>query len=198
MSDVAEEAGLSMGGLYRYFENKTTLFEALIGDIHEELYSSSRARAADFTQRPFDALLEANAGYLSHYYDNRDVMRAFIEAANTDVAFRQIWWDMRARHVERFARVLRERLGVDELDGIDVDVAADAMACMVEQCAFVWYAHEAMAKTAVPVETAALITTRAWYRTFFGTADDGELAPADAHAFLADRPRDPAAAEPAA
>lgn len=34
-----------------------------------------------FATSPYEALLEANAGYLPTYYDNRYVMRAFIEAA---------------------------------------------------------------------------------------------------------------------
>ena len=35
MADIAEEAGLSMGALYRYFENKESVFEHLVTDIHE-------------------------------------------------------------------------------------------------------------------------------------------------------------------
>ena len=43
MSDVATEAGLSLGGLYRYFENKEDLFSSVIRDIHEELFRRSRS-----------------------------------------------------------------------------------------------------------------------------------------------------------
>lgn len=171
MSDIAEEAGLSMGGLYRYFENKTMLFEALIGDIHEELYESSRARYAKFREQPFDALLEANTGYLSHYHSNRDVMRAFFEAAAVDEGFRRIWWGMRDRHVDRFAQVLAKDFGITEIEGVDTRILAEAMACMVEQCAYVWYARETMNDQTVSVEAAALVTTRTWFRTFFPAAD---------------------------
>jgi AcrR family transcriptional regulator len=193
MSDVAAEAELSMGGLYRYFDNKTSLFEALVGDIHEELYAASRAHSSSFADQPFAALLEANVGYLRHYYDNRDVMRAFIEAANIDVQFRELWWDMRRRHVERYVRALREHHGIEDIGGVDLEVAADAMACMVEQCAYVWYAHEAMAGRTVPVDTAGWIVTRAWYATFFSPFRDGELTTAEARALLsasADSPND--------
>jgi AcrR family transcriptional regulator len=172
MSDIAEEAGLSMGGLYRYFENKTMLFEALIGDIHEELYQSSRARVARFRDRPFDALLEANTGYLSHYHSNRDVMRAFFEAAAVDEGFRRIWWGMRDRHADRFAKVLAKDFGITEIEGVDARIVADAMACMVEQCAYVWYAREDMNDHTVSVETAALVTTRTWFRAFFPAVDE--------------------------
>ena len=41
MLDIATEAGLSTGGLYRYFDNKTEVFAALIADLHEEFYNYS-------------------------------------------------------------------------------------------------------------------------------------------------------------
>ncbi|CAM5184363.1 hypothetical protein CDEN61S_01388 [Castellaniella denitrificans] len=39
MSDLAERARLSMGALYRYFDNKDDVFLAIIHDIHNELYA---------------------------------------------------------------------------------------------------------------------------------------------------------------
>ncbi|MDP1793910.1 MAG: helix-turn-helix domain-containing protein, partial [Acidimicrobiales bacterium] len=64
MADIAEEAGLSMGALYRYFENKESVFEHLVTDIHEELFTSSRAGDHHFATEPFAALREANLSYL--------------------------------------------------------------------------------------------------------------------------------------
>jgi AcrR family transcriptional regulator len=52
MSDVAEESGVSMGALYRYFQNKDDLFVNLIGDIHEQMFQASRAQEHDFAMRP--------------------------------------------------------------------------------------------------------------------------------------------------
>ena len=50
MVDVADEAGVSLGALYRYFRNKEDLFRALVDGIHEALFEASRApnkRAGD-------------------------------------------------------------------------------------------------------------------------------------------------------
>jgi AcrR family transcriptional regulator len=185
MLDVAQEAGLSLGAVYRYFENKERLFEALVGDIHEELYTASRAPHVNFADEPFAALLEANFGYLAHYRANRDVMRTLTEAANVDPFFRDVWWRMRARHTERFVAALQDAHGVGDVEGVSVTVAADAMACMVEQAAYVWYAHEDLHGGDVPVETAAQLVSRAWYRLFFAPGADGELNAAEALAFLA-------------
>ncbi|MCB1256901.1 MAG: TetR/AcrR family transcriptional regulator [Microthrixaceae bacterium] len=167
MSDIALEANLSMGALYRYFANKDSIFEDLVSGIHEELFSSSRSVGHNFAKEPFDALKEANLGFLQHYFDNRDVMRTLVEAAAVDQRFRDIWWGMRARHVERFLQALEVEYGVTELDGVDIASAADAAACMVEQIAYVWFGHEAIQPRKVDVDEAAEIATRAWFRLFF-------------------------------
>jgi len=171
MADIAEQAELSMGALYRYFENKDSVFESLVTDIHEELFTSSRAENLDFAADPFAALREANRGFLRHYYDHRDVMRTLVEAAAVDVHFREIWWRMRSRHAERFTHALRANFDLGELAGLDVEGAADAMTCMVEQVAYVWYGHEAMHGREVAIDEAAEVTTRAWFRLFFAPAD---------------------------
>ncbi len=167
MADVAEEAGVSMGALYRYFQNKEDLFVNLIGDIHEELFEASAARVHDFATAPYDALVEANRGYLAHYYDNRDVMRAFIEATTVDERFRDVWWGMRTRHVERFVHALNKAYGIDRVDGVPARQVAEAMAAMVEQCAYVWFAQEAMNEAPMSVDTAADVVAGVWYRAFF-------------------------------
>jgi AcrR family transcriptional regulator len=167
MSDVASEAGVSMGALYRYFQNKEDLFVHLMGDIHEELFEASRAQAHDFRTAPYDALLEANRGYLGHYRDNRDVMRAFIEAATVDTRFRDIWWGMRQRHVERFVHALEAAHGISRVDGVDTALVAEAMASMVEQSAYAWFAHEELNAAPVTLENAAHVVARIWYRAFF-------------------------------
>lgn len=171
MADIADEAGLSMGALYRYFENKESVFEHLVADIHEELYTSSRASDHRFATEPFEALREANLGYLRHYFDNRDVMRTLVEAAAVDPRFREIWWKMRTRHSERFTQAVNDHYGIIALDGIDAAVAADAMTCMVEQVAYVWYGHEAIHSRKVDLDDAAEVTTRAWFRLFFAPGD---------------------------
>jgi AcrR family transcriptional regulator len=167
MSDIAAEAKLSNGGLYRYFESKPDVFAALIADLHEELYRASGHTASSFERDPLGALREANAGYVAHYYENRDVMRAFIEAAAVHERFRSIAWNMRERHVKRFATAIKASHQITKVAGIDVRVAAEAMACLVEQCCYVWYAHEDTSMQKVSVEDAVAICTHAWSRTFF-------------------------------
>ena len=167
MADVADEAKLSMGALYRYFKNKEDLFANLIEDIHEVLLKSSRAVHADFRSEPYEALLEANRGYLEHYYENRDVMRAFFEAMTVNERYRKIWWEMRAHHIERFVHALKKHHGITEVNGVDVTVITEAMASMVEQSAYCWYAQEELQAETLPLDIAAKTVTIIWHQAFF-------------------------------
>ncbi|MGI9286278.1 MAG: TetR/AcrR family transcriptional regulator [Pseudomonadales bacterium] len=168
MGDVAIEAGISMGSLYRYFQNKEDLFANLIANVHESLYEASKASQSDFSIDPFEALLEANHGYLECYYNNRDIMRALFEAVTVDKRDRDIWWRMRERHIDRFTHALRGAHGITEVDGIDVRVVVDAMASLVEQSAYCWYAQEELNANPIPLDTAARTVTMVWYRAVFG------------------------------
>jgi AcrR family transcriptional regulator len=168
MTDIAQAAGLSTGGLYRHFISKEDVFVALIADLHEELYRSSGNQKGNFATEPLEALLEANRGYLSVYYENRDVMRAFREAAGVEKRFREIWWRMRNRHIDRFTHTMKSVHGITTIGGKDVWAVVDAMACMVEQCAYVWFSYEALNDRRVSVDSAAEIVTRIWYQAFFG------------------------------
>ena len=167
MSDVAEESGVSMGALYRYFQNKDDLFVNLIGDIHEQMFSASRASEHDFAADPYQALLAANRGYLKHYHENRDVMRALIEAGTVDERFRDVWWQMRRRHIDRFVYALKTSHGIETVSGVSVRTVVESMASLVEQSAYSWFAQEELNDKPISVETAAQVVTRVWYRTFF-------------------------------
>ena len=169
VGDVAKEAGLSLGAFYRYFENKDDLFSHLIADIHEELFAASRATQNELKSDPYAALREANYGYLEHYYHNRDIMRALFEAVTVDKNYREIWWQMRERHVSRFVHALEQSHGITDVNGISARIVAEAMASMTEQSAYCWYAQEELNPAEVSLADAAETVALIWYRTFFVT-----------------------------
>jgi AcrR family transcriptional regulator len=167
MGDVAAEAGVSMGALYRYFQNKEDLFDHLMGDVHEALFEASSAGGHDFVRDPRSALLSANRGYLTHYYENRDVMRAFIEVMTIEARFRDIWWRMRQRHIGRFVHAMQKLHGIESVDGVPMTRLAEAMCSLVEQSAYVWFAQEGLNEDTVSVDEASRIVTDIWYQTIF-------------------------------
>jgi AcrR family transcriptional regulator len=167
MSDVAAESGVSMGALYRYFKNKDDLFINLIGSIHEDMFQASRSIEHDFSTKPLEALLAANRGYLTHYHENRDVLRALIEAGTVDNRFRDVWWQMRNRHVDRFVHALKKSHEIESVNGVPARLVVESMASLVEQSAYTWFAQEELNANPITVEVAAQVLSRIWYRTFF-------------------------------
>lgn len=171
MSDLAERAGLSLGALYRYFDNKDDVFLAIIHDIHNELYAASRTAGLDaFRKCPRQAILEANRGYLTHYHDHRRVMRAFIEATMVDRRYRDMWWYMRERHIMRVASALLRDHQISILNGLAARTTLEALASMTEQSAYVWYAHPQSDEPLLPLDDAARIVSDIWFGTLFHTS----------------------------
>ena len=173
MIDVVTAAGISTGAVYRYFRDKEDLFTAVVGDLHEELYRVSRSERFSFATDPYDALYEANLNYLRVFHQNRHVLRAFREAVAVNERFALVAESMRRRHNVRFVRACRRLHSITDVDGVDLSIAAEALACMVEQASYVWFAEEEKRENAVSVEDAARVVARAWYRMVFDQPEGG-------------------------
>lgn len=172
MSDLAERAKLSMGALYRYFDNKDDVFLAIIHDVHNELYAASRPKDRHiFRTNPAEAILESNRGYLGHYCNHRKVMRAFIEATMVDQRYNDMWWYMRESHIIRVAAALQRDHGITEINGMPARISLEALASMTEQSAYVWYAHPDLTADMLPVDDAARVVSKIWCRTIFSGDD---------------------------
>jgi AcrR family transcriptional regulator len=183
MSEVVATAGLSTGGVYRYFQGKDDLLAAVIGDLHERLFAASRSHGLRFKSKPFEALLAANRGYLQLYAENAAVLAALREAAAVKERFAAIWSAMRKRHVDRFRAAMERDFGVRDVNGIPVERLAEALACMTEQAAHVWF-YESDASMRPSVEDAARVVTHIWYRALFGSDGRGRVVGAGDHGRL--------------
>jgi len=80
MAQIAKQAGLSTGNLYRYFANKEALFEHMLGE--------------DFV-REFERLLDLRVAALAR----TDLANLSTEAKGADEAMLRFWFDHRLRVV---------------------------------------------------------------------------------------------------
>ena len=168
MSDLADRADLSMGALYRYFDNKDDVFLAIIHDIHNELYAASRTNDRQtFKLSPYEAILESNKGYLTHYRSHRKVMRSFIEATTVDQRYHDMWWYMRESHITRVAAALEREHQITEINGMSARLTLEALASMTEQSAYVWYAQPDEKTVLISIDDAARIVSRIWHQAIF-------------------------------
>lgn len=159
-----------MGALYRYFDNKDDLFLAVIYDIHQDLYAASQAGpGVSFREDPRSALQRANSGYLRHYSDNGAVMRAFIEATTVDARYRDMWWYMRERHINRFVGALEGAFGIRQVNGCPIRTIVEALASMTEQSAYTWFAQKDAHAAPTGLDLASEVITNIWYSAIFGS-----------------------------
>lgn len=170
ITEIAQQAGLSIGGLYRYFESKQALFVAVISELDEELFHAIAGATSPGVHDPRRVMLAANERFIRRYVEDADLMAAFVESTSIDEQCRAIWWQGRRRIVGHLAAILRRQHGINDVDGVAIDIAVEAMVCMMQQAAYVWFAERDQAPRKVSAPRAAEIWTDTWYRTFFGAA----------------------------
>lgn len=170
MSDVAERADLSLGGLYRYFPNKDALFGELVEELSVEIGAAATAHSADFSNDPYTAMYLSARGYLEYYRDHRDLMDAWFEAVTTDERYRQQWWAARQATAGFLAGLFEQCHGITEVDGVSGELVTEAVISLVEQSAYVWYAKENLRSETVCPEEGARLLARILYLTYFSDA----------------------------
>lgn len=138
VSDMAENAGMSLGAFYRYFRDKRDMLMSLLEQLFADMYEF--ARAAWEPGDPTRSVLVTTRKYLEMYRDNADLYRVLIEAAQTEPAVEQVWDEARRSFYDRIARALRRgQTQGAVLDEIDPELAAVLLGGMTEHYAYLWF-----------------------------------------------------------
>lgn len=153
VEDVCREAGVGHGTFYAYFGNRTEILEALVRRHAAGLYT-----LVDAPWTSADGWADVRrvvAGYVRVCEADRDVREIWANAASEEPLLAALYDEVRGQFVDRVRRNLAVavRRGVAR-PGLDVDVAANALAAMVEQTVAV-----AAAPTAAPVSADRLVET---------------------------------------
>jgi AcrR family transcriptional regulator len=144
ISDIAERAGLSHGAFYHYFESKEQVFreiaEALDDRLSEPMESVIFApgSSADPRERLFVALHR----HLERYRDEARIMGVIEQMARYDEHVAALRSARSKRHREQIASSIRRMQPRGLLDAtVDPEIAAAALASMVERFAEMWLAQ---------------------------------------------------------
>lgn len=163
VAEIAERSSLSLGAIYRYFENKDTLFLEILEELVEDLYT-----AVDGSWIKGDrlaSLRESSRRYLTTYYENRHLIAGLLEMSAAVPECAQLWWNLRQKTFRRKEKYLRRHLPTIPLNP---DYAAVALATMVEQIAYHWYVEtERHGGEAPTIDEAADTVGLIWYRSIY-------------------------------
>jgi len=163
VAEIAEESGLALGSIYRYFDNKDDLFLELLEVLVDELFTSVSGSWTKGEER--ESLRRSSRRYLATYYDNRRLIAGLLEMSAAVPECAERWWDLRQRTFRRKTDYVRS---VTHGDTLKPELAATALATMVEQLAFHWFVESDRHGGYVPdLDEAADVVSLIWYRAIY-------------------------------
>ncbi|MFL5339442.1 MAG: TetR/AcrR family transcriptional regulator [Gemmataceae bacterium] len=122
MDDVANEAGVGKGTIYRYFEDKDQLYLALLDRAARQLHS--RIREAVSAARTPQRKLEALAGASLEFFDEQPHVFDLIQRADALHGWDTPWQRVRDVAIELTQQIFVEARTTGEFAVADPEVAA--------------------------------------------------------------------------
>ncbi|MGI8552405.1 MAG: TetR/AcrR family transcriptional regulator [Dehalococcoidia bacterium] len=182
--DIAETASLSLGAVYRYFGNKDEIFEAVMQELHEELYRATHvdgSAALNLQLDPYGTMFQATRAYLEVYQKQAGLLRALHEASTLNADYRQLGLRGRRRFRDRTVRRLQDVADPDmPLSSNDqLLLQVEVLIHMTEYSAYIWLAQGTSTDggSAPDLDTAAAVLTDVWYGTLFNCREDSLSTP---------------------
>lgn len=156
ISDIAVASDISVGTLYRYFEDKHALLQHVIIEIGDEVYGDLSTPASP-DDSPRITISEANLLYLRSFQRHVDFWKLLGEAAFTVPEAKRALADRRHYHQGRALRLINRWQAAGVVDiSVEIDAAAAMLCAMTERCAYIWYVFGEAPDTE---ESAAQLTT---------------------------------------
>nr|WP_221333718.1 TetR/AcrR family transcriptional regulator [Nocardia transvalensis] len=133
---IAQEAGVSYGTFYRYFESKDDVFGELSTRLFEDMHRRDPAPAE---LSPAAKLIAANRSYYEAYRRNARFMAIVEQVATFNEDFRRLRHEHRRQLLDRTSRAIARWQGEGLVHPkLDPELAARAMSAMVEHTLYLW------------------------------------------------------------
>lgn len=136
VENIAQEAKVSYGTFYRYFESKDDVFRELSTRLFEDMH---RREPTDTDLSPAEKLIASNRSYYQAYRRNARLMAIVEQVATFNAEFRELRHEHRRQLIDRTSRAIarwqQDGLVTATLDPV---LAARAMAAMVDHTLYLW------------------------------------------------------------
>lgn len=130
VSKIVHAANRAHGTFYLHFTNKEDIYEALLGQIWDDLADQSRAiwRA----NKPIESVHETVRRYVASYRDNVDLWQLLFDMSATNQKFRAIRNERRRAFVRRIDRGLKSSREHADFGTMRTEILAELLAGMVD------------------------------------------------------------------
>ena len=174
VSDIAEQAKLSHGSFYHYFESKEQVFREVAEAQEANLTAPSDDDHDGLGE--LDRLYRANLRYLERYRANGRIMGVIEEVSRYDPEVGAARMARQKHFADRAERSIRRLQGAGHADGdVDPEIAALALGSMVARSAEMWLVE---GWGDYDIEHMAAQITRLWANAIgLGPSGDGIRAP---------------------
>ena len=167
IAEVAEEAGHSVGGIYKHFKNKQELvLEVVSAFIQRNLELAPEVAGA---RDAFAKIYLSNLFYVELFRANVGLMRCVRQLSDELPAFRSLWLESNGRWFQVIAAGIRKATQIETPEGDASYFAAHALGNMVDEFLHDLYIREdsdLRALRDVPEEV-ALNLSLVWYRAVY-------------------------------
>ena len=125
MRDIAKAAGMSVGTMYRYIDNKDDLLYHITADCMEELFAYFEAELAQGGSAS-SRMAQAIRVYLAYISANhRYINLVYRETKSLADEPRARIYDIERRFIQHWSQIIRDGIDAREFADVDVDLAAN-------------------------------------------------------------------------
>jgi AcrR family transcriptional regulator len=163
VSRIVDEANVSRGTFYLYFESKEDIFRTLAETLLTQVVDLQRP--TEEAPSPLETIRHSIGGFVVYYREHARLMAVLEQVATHDESFRTLRRDMRRGVAERAVRFIAamQRRGVVPAT-VDPRYAATALTGMVDRFAYVWLILEEEFEEAEVVDN----LTTLWFQAIGG------------------------------
>ena len=176
LTDVAAEAGCSVGTLYTYFRDRDDLLAAVLCGAEEEMRHARADRPSGEGESAAAQIAAANRAYLESYRRNARVMALLEQVSQVHPGFRELRVRRARDFVARNARALAALRDAGAIAAdVDVPMMAASLSAMVSRMAYAAWVDGEYSDDDASLERILATVNRIWLSSL-GMAADGDPA----------------------
>lgn len=166
--DIADEGGVNVSLIYRYFTGKADITREILADLLDEQRRELRTEQVDRADA-FDAIFHANKTLVSMYRSTPGLMRCLLHFDEEEPEFSKMYREVSLEWSRRVARDIARRCPDARLDEGQRLMIAYALGGMVDNFLFEMYVdrNPVFAQTLPDEDAAARFLTIIWHRALY-------------------------------